>query len=648
MIDLNKYPDQDKHASKDRSAVDPITAFVDAIHAAGIAFDGKVIANGKIQRFSPDGRSDRSGWYWLTLDTEFAYGVFGDWSTADGKHKWCSIDEHKLNPAQVARRKEHDAEIQRQKEDLARKTAIECRKIWDDSAPAPADFPYLVKKGVGPHGIRVHNDGYLLIPMRDNMGDIHSLQRIWPDGEKKNWAGGDPKGHYFTIPGEPQRLYLCEGYATGASIHDATGGTVIVAFTADNLYPVAQGIKSKHPTAAVTVCADNDQWKPDKGNTGIDRASRVGKKYGWKIVWPEFLGFTPTEPGKGPTDFNDLAAQEGLDAVKLKILGPPRSSLFDMVLSEDEFMAEHIPPRKTYLVPWVQEQCIIMIYAPTGVGKSWFAVGVVNALTRGERFGVWECVEPVPCLYLDGELPADDFKSRLMYFRSDTPRKAPLYILSNALMVSKGMPIVNLIDPEWRAKLKEMLLSKGIKVWVVDNIASLTPGMEENDKAAWDPINAWFMDLRFSGITTIFIHHAGKSGQQRGTSGRVDNIDVNIELTRPASYMPEEGCRFVCHFEKQRLPQKLLSLIIDTDFRLIEDENGRYTWAYSNVKTEVKKDVLRLLADGYSMGDIAVRLRIGKTTVARHKKDAIKDGLIIENGLLTPDGKAYLNENHNQ
>ncbi len=629
MIDLNQYGGKSPKAFRD-----PVADFTAAMGTAGLTIPGNITANGKIQRFSLNGKNDKAGWYVLTLESDFAYGAYGDWRSGE-TYKWCSESESKLTPDQVAKRKASEEALKKQQEDNHHAAAMECRKVWEGAKPAPSDFPYLVKKGIPAHDVRIH-DGYLIIPMRDNMGDIHSLQRIWPDGFKAHWPGGDPKGHYYTIPGKPREFYLCEGYATGASIHEATGGTVVIAFNAGNLMAVAANIKKKYPTAAVTVCADNDQWKPEVGNTGMDKAHAVGKKYGWKVVNPEF---TKTETR--PTDFNDLAALEGLEAVKLQIIGPPKTSLYDFVMTEDEFMSKEIPPRKTYLMPWVQEACIIMIYAPAGVGKSWFALQVVDTLTRGGTFGNWQCVEPVPCLYFDGELPADDFRSRLIYFRKPDPRIAPVYFLSNAILSMERRLTVNLTDQESRAELKEMLITKGIKVWVIDNIASLTPGAEENKKEDWDPINAWLMDLRFHGITTIFIHHAGKGGQQRGTSARVDNIDIQINLSKPGSYLPEEGCRFVCHFEKQRIPQKYLHMIIDTDFRLIEDDQGRYTWAFNNVKTEVRKEALMLIAEGYSMQDISARLKIGKGTVSRYKKDAIEKGLMIENGTLTPDGKAF-------
>lgn len=632
MIDLNQYGGKNPKAFRDH-----VADFTAAMGTAGLTIPANITANGKIQRFSLNGKNDKAGWYVLTLESDFAYGAYGDWRSGE-TYKWCSESESKLTPDQVAKRKASDEALKKQQEEDRAAAAMECRKVWVSAKPAPADFPYLAKKGVPTHDLRIHA-GHLIIPMRDNMGEIQSLQRIWPDGFKAHWPGGDPKSHYYTIPGKPKEFYLCEGYATGASIHEATGGTVIVAFQAGNLMAVAGAIKKKYPSIMVTVCADNDQWKPEVGNTGMDKAHAVGKKYGWKVVHPEFAK-TDTKP----TDFNDLASLEGMEAVRAQIQGEARPSIFDSIFTFDDFMAIQVEPRRVYLAPWIREQDIIQVYGGRGCGKSWFILQALLSITRGVPFGMWECVESVPCMYFDGELIVSDLQDRFRFFNATTsmPAKSEFHFLSNAQRTAQKLSSINLIESSWREELKQVLLSRGIKVWVIDNLASLTPGLDENVKKDWDPINSWLIDLKHSGITTIFLHHTGKGGQQRGTSAREDNIDHSIELFKPANYETEDGCHFISHFTKHRLPRKELHRIIDTDFKLIEDEGGRYTWAYGNVQTEAKKDSLKMLAAGCTTREISERLKVSKTTVSRWKKDAIEDGLIIENGTLTPAGNEFL------
>jgi putative DNA primase/helicase len=75
----------------------------------------------------------------------------------------------------------------------------------------------------------------------DRQGRIHSLERIYPNGRKLALKGGRKGGLFFTL-GEVHpgcQAVLCEGVATGCSVHEATGLPVIICFSASNLKPVA-------------------------------------------------------------------------------------------------------------------------------------------------------------------------------------------------------------------------------------------------------------------------------------------------------------------------------------------------------------------------------------------------------------------------
>jgi len=177
----------------------------------------------------------------------------------------------------------------------------------------------------------------------------------------------------------------------------------------------------------------------------------------------------------------------------------------------------------------------------------------------------------------------------------------------------------------------------------VDNLASLASGLDENSKQDWDPINSWLLELRFSGVSTIMLHHTNKSGGQRGTSAREDNLDVSIILNPPHDYTPEDGARFVAHFSKARVKTSALNLIADTEFKLIQDENSRYVWTHSNVRREKKKDVLRLIDEGIKQSEIPKSLGISKGYVSRIKGQAIKDGLLSTKNKLTQSGFMAVN-----
>ncbi len=99
------------------------------------------------------------------------------------------------------------------------------KALWAQAAPAPADHPYLVRKGVHPRGTKVDSLGTLLVPMHDTTGKLWNVERIpAEDGPpKKGLPGGKRKGCYFGMGLPKGKLVLAEGFATGASIHECTG-----------------------------------------------------------------------------------------------------------------------------------------------------------------------------------------------------------------------------------------------------------------------------------------------------------------------------------------------------------------------------------------------------------------------------------------
>ena len=349
----------------------------------------------------------------------------------------------------------------------------------------------------------------------------------------------------------------------------------------------------------------------------------------------------PRPEGKKKIDLNEYVRDHGIDAfLKLvKEQSPP--SISDIILEVSDFVTIKFPPKKSILNPWIKEYQIIMIYGPRGVGKSMFVISLLIAIVTGNSFGPWETISPVNCLYLDGEMVQQDTAERFVTL-IDGDIKVKLFIYSDAYANVLGVPGANLLDEEWRKCMKEILLQNNVKVWVADNIASLAPGIDENCKQDWDPINRWFLDLRFAGITTIFLHHDNKEGRQRGTSGREDNIDISLHLERPKDYASDQGARFIAKFEKARIRHHDLHLIRNTEFWLKTGENGSYIWIYGSSK---KAQVIKKLDEGMAAKDIAEELGITSGRVSQIKAEAVKEGLITKEGKLTQTGFEWLSKN---
>jgi putative DNA primase/helicase len=167
------------------------------------------------------------------------------------------------------------------------------------------------------YGLKVHEDR-LLVLVTKNGGEVHSLQFIEPNGEKRFLPGSSVAGGYYVIgtrdQAERDKLFcVCEGYATGASIHEATGYTVVVAFSASNLLPVVQSLHKRFLDWRVILCADDDA--ATKGNPGLTKGTAAAQAIDGLLAVPDFGAVRPA----GATDFNDMAAHCGLEAVKIAI-----------------------------------------------------------------------------------------------------------------------------------------------------------------------------------------------------------------------------------------------------------------------------------------------------------------------------------------
>jgi putative DNA primase/helicase len=231
---------------------------------------------------------------------------------------------------------------------------------------------------------------------------------------------------------------------------------------------------------------------------------------------------------------------------------------------------------------------------------------------------------------------------KLLGAGKETPRKVPLMIYSDARANSLGLPRASLINTQWRKDAKSLMLDNGIQLVALDNIASLAPGLDENSKKDWDPINQWLIDLRFSDITVALLHHENKAGGQRGTSAREDNIDSTISLVRPHDYRIEDGCRFIVKFKKNRISTKDISLLQDYEFKLINND-GYSEWAWTTVRRKNQIEILRMLDEGISQTEITGMLSIDKAYVSRVKSKAVKEGQLSNSGKLTDSGFALVN-----
>jgi putative DNA primase/helicase len=306
--------------------------FADAIRAAGLPPPDTIHADGAIHRFATSGKAkDDAGWYILFADG-VASGRFGC-NRAGMDSTWSSQTRESLTPAERQAQKERMAQAraardaaEKDRHDTAAKRAA---LIWERATVcADGGYPYLQTKGVNPCDARVIDASaarevapdlsrslgdigpLLVVPMRNTAGKLRSLQFITADGVKRPLTGGEKRGCYFAM-GKPKEspdgpvLIVCEGFATGASIHESTGHAVAVAFDRGGLLPVGQALRKKY-TGAVLVFAADDDHTTD-GNPGLTDAKAAAMAVGGLTAWPLF---GPDRDRKA-TDFNDLHQVQG-------------------------------------------------------------------------------------------------------------------------------------------------------------------------------------------------------------------------------------------------------------------------------------------------------------------------------------------------
>jgi putative DNA primase/helicase len=283
--------------------MDFVILFRDDMQSVFGPLDWLPIPDGKIHRFHVPG--DTSGTHngaYALYSNAIASGWFGTWK--DGKwHNWSSRKPTSRLEAQLIaqriKRAQRAREVEQHKHQQA--AAEKANRLWSQAQPAADDHPYLSRKRVKAYSLRQHGD-VLLVPLICD-GLLVSLQYIYPDGSKRFLIDGMTKGCCSLIgaiqPGQP--LYICEGWATGATLHAETGAAVACAMTAGNLLLAAHHLRRQHPGAVLIVAGDDDRMTA--GNPGRTFAIKAAAALVCRMVFPPWSGAEPLTL----SDFNDLA-----------------------------------------------------------------------------------------------------------------------------------------------------------------------------------------------------------------------------------------------------------------------------------------------------------------------------------------------------
>lgn len=308
------------------SPVDLISQIIDAMRAAGCApHDPGVVVfgpppSGVVHRYRVEGdkAGSQNGWF-IFFEDGLPAGEFGSWKLGISE-PWCARPAHDLSETDKAQRDRYLAQARAAREKQAVQVRSDARRraadLWAKSAETVSvTHPYLVRKQIPAIGIRQLGSA-LVIPILDANGVLHSLQFIGADGRKTFLTGGAIAGNACPIGdfSEPETILACEGYATGMSLHGASGFPVMVTFNAGNLKSVAASLRLRYPQATLVIGGDDDRWTD--GNPGRRKATEAASAVNGFAIFPLFDGI---ETDAKPTDFNDLHTLAGLDQLKAQL-----------------------------------------------------------------------------------------------------------------------------------------------------------------------------------------------------------------------------------------------------------------------------------------------------------------------------------------
>jgi phage/plasmid primase-like uncharacterized protein len=379
------FPNGFAAATESQDLINPEAAFRTHCEASGLLIKD-LIADGEIHRVahvsSKKGALD--GWYILHTSGKVPVGIAGCWKEPIFESKWVADIGRTMS---FTERFEHDKWVAdlRAKKDAERlaSQAVAAERAEDEVgtyADASDDHPYLVRKHISAHGVKIDRAGRLVVPVINQSGEILSYQTIDSDGNKRFLKGGKIEGGFFELRGNRKIVFVGEGFATCASIHEATGYTVMVAFDCGNLAKVAKAAKEMFPAAKIVIGADNDQFT--EGNPGVTKGRAAAALVFGEIVYPSF-GDADMVDNK-PTDWNDLHCLQGLDAVKEQIervAGPVRDKLAFEFSRADSLTLSEI---RWIVDDYIEADSLAQVFGDPGGGKSFVSIDLACCVATGK------------------------------------------------------------------------------------------------------------------------------------------------------------------------------------------------------------------------------------------------------------------------
>ena len=561
----------------------------------------------KIHRFNSDQSGHKkNGWYCFKYVGDVVVGAFGCWKR-DYTETFKEYTEKKVTAQERERIDREYKEIIKRRE-LERKKIQEAKTqsaiaIWESCIEAES-HEYLERKKINAHGCRVTNgDNRLVVPMIGEGGHIEGLQFIDKSGEKR--FQGSFKGKYFVV-GSPKKgsvAYIAEGFATAASIFQATNRACFVAFNSSALFDVANRFKDDFKLVNV---ADNDE----AGRAAIDALNSIGVR---SVLVP-----------MSGMDANDFANYGG-DLVSLL---EPMKEINAIKLGNFNELKKTMKPINWLVKNWLQKNALIMVHGPSGAGKSYAVLDwCMRIATPGFEDWAGNKVKNGTVVYLAGEgnqgliIRACAWEQKHKHTNVDTD----LWISGKGCSLNKAHGYKDVVESIDCLEVEPDLI-------VVDTLHRFLDGDENSAQDAGGMIkNCDALKERY-GCSVILVHHTGASSdaqnRARGSTawrGALDGEislkgkDGRIELTQCKNKelgKPVEGV--VMEFESVDIPglydedneQVSSSILVTTDEKPSKDKpkDNKKLSEYKSTLIDMCADLLKGNQDGdYTLPNAAIQ-----------------------------------------
>lgn len=512
MADLTKILNGPWSPPLERQPDPPHEQLKQAMMDAGLVPPDHIDFDGKVRRFNSGskgsgGAGKRPGWY-VAFDDGIPAGRFGCWREgidmpwrAEVSRQLSSVDEMAYTRQQSQAKAARDAE----REKTAEVAGDVVGRIWADAGVASPDHPYLKKKGIAPHGARITGDGRLIMPLYTAEGALSSIQYIDGTGGKLYHAGAATGGCWWLIGAidDAGPVYIAEGFATAATIHEVTGRPCAVAYSASNLVPVTGDIRKL--ARDVVIVADHDA-----SGVGARYAEQASAKHGGRVVMPPL-----------PGDANDYAAGGG---DLLELLEPKHS---DWLVPAAEFASKPAPI--SWIVKhWVQREAMMMVHGPSGSGKTFIVLDWCLRVATGLPDWMGHKVKPGPVVYLAGE-GHHGLRGRVAAWAQHNG------VTPGRMWVSRAGCLLNTAAGYQQAAEAIRALPEPPCLIVIDTLHRFLDGDENSAQDARVMLDACAAMMDEFGASTLLVHHTGVSDEAqhraRGSSAWKGALDIEVSIS---------------------------------------------------------------------------------------------------------------------